>query len=221
MRSHWAFRRLCDLLSKAGFHVFRFDYSGTGDSAGESGEGGLARWKADIRDAIEELKDMSGTKKVSIVGLRLGSALAAEASAKDLNIKDLVLWDPVVNGKSYIDKLRAMHHDYFPVPQIASVDEDFDGLLGFPFPLEMRASIEQIDLLEILHWEVERIFLIVSEEKSEYLQFKDRLSTAGVQLHYVMIPDAGDWENIKAFDQALLANDIPHFITRALAEKLT
>ena len=216
MTTHWAFRRLSNLLSKAGFHVLRFDYFGTGDSAGDSGGGNVIQWKADIHAAATELKNKAGVKKVSVVGLRLGAALAAEASNEGLDVKELVLWDPVVNGKSHIGELKAMHHDRFPNRREQATDGNFDELLGFPFPSELRTSIEQIDLLDPPHCIAERPFLIVSEERSEYLQLRDQLTAAGMQVGYRPIRDTGDWEKIKAFDQALLVNDILHAITAAL-----
>lgn len=226
MRAHWAFRQLSHLLSKAGFPVLRFDYFGTGDSAGDGEEGNVSQWKADIQTAAQELKDMSGVKRISLVGLRLGAALAAQATTEGLNVKDLVLWDPVVSGKSYIDELEAMHHDvchcdyYFPVLREDAADGDFAELLGFPFPSEMRTGIEQIDLFEASHCVAERIFLVVSEERSEYLQLRNQLTASGVQLDYRAIQDAGDWDKIEVFDQALLVNDILHVITAVLAEEL-
>src|SRR5260221_12888570 len=51
-------RQLAARLSQAGIHVLRFDYYGTGDSAGETGQGNAAGWCRDIETAIAELKDM-------------------------------------------------------------------------------------------------------------------------------------------------------------------
>lgn len=221
MRTHWAFRKLSNLLSNEGFHVFRFDYFGTGDSAGDSNECDVSQWKADIRAAVDELKDMSRVKKVSIVGLRLGAALAAEASTEGLNVQNLVLWDPVVSGKSHIYELKAMHDHLFPDFQEEGMKENFDELLGFPFPSEMRAAIEHIDLLELSQCVTERALLIVSEERTEYLQLRDQLIATGVQLDYRVIPDAGDWGKTEMFDQALLVNDILQGITAGLARSPT
>src|SRR5262245_24413810 len=104
MRSHRAFRQLANLLTRAGQHVFRFDYFATGDSSGASGEGSLAQWLADVNQAIDELKDNASLASVSLVGLRLGAALAARASAGRADIDRLVLWDPVVLGPSYLEE---------------------------------------------------------------------------------------------------------------------
>src|SRR5262245_36025361 len=79
MRTHWAFRKLADMLCRQGFHVFRFDYFGTGDSAGDSAAGTLAIWRQNIQSAAQELRDMASIKKVSAVGFQLGATLAATA----------------------------------------------------------------------------------------------------------------------------------------------
>src|ERR1041385_3953899 len=94
MRTHWAFRKLAWMLAKEGFHVFRFDYFGTGDSAGATEEGRIATWRDNVVTAARELRDLASVTKVAAVGFRLGATLAA--TARDLPLTDLVLWEPVV-----------------------------------------------------------------------------------------------------------------------------
>ena len=53
MRAHRAFRQLGTLLNRQGFHVLRFDYFGTGDSAGEGTEATVEQWLEDV-DAEDE-----------------------------------------------------------------------------------------------------------------------------------------------------------------------
>src|SRR4051812_49516631 len=81
-QSHWAFKKLQLSLSRAGLHVLRFDYYGTGDSAGELEEGTLSGWEGDIRTALEELAETSQSRALSLVGLGLGGALAARVARK-------------------------------------------------------------------------------------------------------------------------------------------
>jgi pimeloyl-ACP methyl ester carboxylesterase len=89
-------RQLAARLVRAGFHVLRFDYFGTGDSYGDTGEGDLASWCEDIETAIEELKDITGATKVNVAGLRLGANLSARVAAdRPQEINKLVLWEPL------------------------------------------------------------------------------------------------------------------------------
>lgn len=76
MRAHRAFRQLAGSLSQEGFHVLRFDYRGTGDSAGDLTEVNAANWLDDIDYAIRELRDMMGVHKIDLMGLRMGALLA-------------------------------------------------------------------------------------------------------------------------------------------------
>src|SRR5436309_10085286 len=70
------YRQLAMQLARAGLHVLRFDYSGSGDSAGEGELTEVSQWMADIEVAIAELTDSHGLGSVSLAGLRLGGTLA-------------------------------------------------------------------------------------------------------------------------------------------------
>ena len=78
-QTYWAMHKLASMLAGAGFHVLRFDYSGTGDSSGSAAEVTLGVWQDDILAAVAELQDMSGARRVSLAGMRLGAALAMRA----------------------------------------------------------------------------------------------------------------------------------------------
>jgi pimeloyl-ACP methyl ester carboxylesterase len=92
-----AFRQLAARLVRSGFHVLRFDYFGTGDSYGDTGEGNLPSWCDDIETAMEELKEITGAMKVDVVGLRLGANLSARvAFHRPEEINKLILWEPLV-----------------------------------------------------------------------------------------------------------------------------
>jgi pimeloyl-ACP methyl ester carboxylesterase len=101
-------KQLATLLNQGGVHVLRFDYHGTGDSAGEMLDASLAGWQADIETAIDELKDTTDAARVGLVGLRLGGTLAATVAARRRkDVDSLVLWDPVVSGEGYLKELLA------------------------------------------------------------------------------------------------------------------
>ncbi|QIP05507.1 alpha/beta fold hydrolase [Bradyrhizobium symbiodeficiens] len=92
-------RQLATRLVRAGFHVLRFDYFGTGDSYGDTGEGSFEGWCGDIETAIEELKDISGATKVDMIGLRLGANLSAQVAQQNPDeIDRLILWEPLAAG---------------------------------------------------------------------------------------------------------------------------
>ena len=58
-----AMRQLAKMLTANGIHTLRFDYFGTGDSAGSTTAGDLSGWETDIQSAIEELKDTTGASQ--------------------------------------------------------------------------------------------------------------------------------------------------------------
>lgn len=151
--SHRALRHLARQLATRGFDVLRFDYYGTGDSGGEDDEVRLAGARDDIRAAIEELKENSGAKSVSLVGLRLGASLAAEVAVlAGKDVARLVLWDPAVSGAEHLDglgtewkEMARRHHTRLG----EEADNRRGGRFGLPMTENLAQDINGIDLIQI------------------------------------------------------------------------
>lgn len=101
IRAFLPFKRLAELLSAVGVPVLRFDYFGTGDSAGDEEEVALDRMASDILQADEELRELSEARQTYWVALRLGAWAAIEA-AQETPPAGLLLWEPVTDGQDYL-----------------------------------------------------------------------------------------------------------------------
>jgi uncharacterized protein len=139
VHAHRAMRQLAVRLSAAGIDTLRFDYFGTGDSAGEMVEADLAGWETDIELAIEELRDMVGSARVTLIGLRLGATLAARVAARRPgDVDTLVLWDPIQSGMDYLTSLGAAEApSAFGPPLVVH---------GFPLTVGMHRDLRAIAL---------------------------------------------------------------------------
>lgn len=106
MQLHYAFRMLAAQLARDGYPVLRFDWRGTGDSAGSTEDVTLQQFCEDLQMASQELLDVSGARRISVVGFRLGATIAASTTFKK-PLEQLVLWEPVIRGCEYFAELRA------------------------------------------------------------------------------------------------------------------
>jgi alpha-beta hydrolase superfamily lysophospholipase len=107
--SRYTYRTLADRLAAAGLVVLRFDYDGTGDSAGDGDDPDrVASWLGSIRAALELIRSL-GTGRTSVVGMRIGATLAAESLSSEMAlVDDLVLWDPCASGRSFLREQSAL-----------------------------------------------------------------------------------------------------------------
>ena len=97
--------RLARACSACGFGVFRFDYSGTGESLGEHAHASLARWLGDARGALEEARAACKAPAWHAVGARLGANLAARLAARG-DVSRLSLVEPALAGQGYMRDLQ-------------------------------------------------------------------------------------------------------------------
>ena len=107
IRCHRLYRQLAQALVAEGIAVLRFDYYGTGDSAGDSADVDWNRCIADTAIAAHELRTRAGVDRVFAFGARLGGSLAL-ASATQARFAGVVAWDPILEGRAYVAQLDAM-----------------------------------------------------------------------------------------------------------------
>jgi pimeloyl-ACP methyl ester carboxylesterase len=112
-RTHAALRKLSNSLANAGYHVLRFDYSGTGDSYGNLEDVTLDDWREDIATALQEGRELSGCDKVRVLGVRGSCPLVARSVGDNPAVDRLVFWDPVVEGRQYLEELRNGQQELF------------------------------------------------------------------------------------------------------------
>lgn len=106
MRTQRVLRDLAVRIVEHGHHVLRFDYRGTGDSFGKLSTLSLSDWSNDVAFAVREGLDVSGARAVNLVAVRAAALIVARAAAGIVPISRLVFWDPVVDGREYLDSLR-------------------------------------------------------------------------------------------------------------------
>ena len=101
-------RILADRLAGLGFDAIRFDYDGTGDSAGNSEEPGRPEaWLRSIERVLAEAREFSASRAVALLGLRFGSTLALQAATARGGVDRLVLWSPFSSSRAYLRELKA------------------------------------------------------------------------------------------------------------------
>lgn len=105
--AHRTLRTLAESFAAAGHYAFRFDYDGTGDSAGAPDDPDrLAAWSASVLAAVAELR-ARGCDHVTLAGLRFGGSLALALGAQ-ARADRVIAWLPVLSGKRYARELKML-----------------------------------------------------------------------------------------------------------------
>lgn len=103
--AHRVFVSYARELADAGYTVLRFDYRGNGDSGGDFSHSSIQTGLADIRTAVDRLREAAGVATVGLLGLRLGASMASLVADRASDIDRLVLWAPVIDGAAYMQEL--------------------------------------------------------------------------------------------------------------------
>jgi pimeloyl-ACP methyl ester carboxylesterase len=197
-RTHYALRLMAQQLADEGLHVLRFDFHGMGDSSGSIGAGQFEMWLDDIELAASELIDISGTSDLTLVALHMGAVLAIEAMVnRKINVKSLVLWDPVVSGRDYLANLQSIQQDL-----IAGRREppgESDELLGAHFPPDLRNKIASIHLVERTGMpSADRVALVVSDDLPQYRSLLKKLKSHWPDIIYQLVDAPVKWDDLRS-----------------------
>lgn len=220
-RAHRMYRVLATQLERAGYAGLRFDYSGTGDSLGDSGAVTVDAWVGDVVSAAERLRAASGAGRIAVVGLRFGATLAMLASARgELRPRHLVLWDPVVDGAGYLRELIAQHRTYMRAEmgdgwrdtlRIASGGTPAEAL-GAPIGAVLGAQIAAIDLTAVVP-SAEQYTVITTRVTPEVERLRARLPASA---RWLEMAESPAWNT----DAALNAMTVPMDIVQAIVARI-
>lgn len=108
VETHRMFVKLSRQLAGHGIASLRFDFRGSGDSAGEFESLTLRTEVADTLEAIKFLvrHKSINSRRLALVGLSFGAAVASYVVGRERNrFKSLALWAPVAEGAGILDHL--------------------------------------------------------------------------------------------------------------------
>ena len=147
VNSHRALRRLAEIAATLGFVALRFDYDGTGDSAGTLADPDrVDAWRDSVRAAIDLLRSTVGAAPLAVVGLRLGLTLAADVvTADEVDVIAMVAWDPAPSGRRFFREQSALG-------RFSDAEPSLDGSVdapGFYFDADTVAAADELDLSRI------------------------------------------------------------------------
>ncbi|EEA01527.1 conserved hypothetical protein [Burkholderia sp. H160] len=202
-------RYLADELSARGIWVLRFDYAGTGNSAGADGkpdqfEGAVS----DIHAAIDVLKSETGVEHVTLCGFRVGAAFAL-CAALQRSVDDLVLLAPTTSGRVYVRELSMVRKTWLeqlaPPLRAAQQDSPF-SVLGQVYSDEFKRSLESMDLLSTLSKAKvapARRALVMPARTGANDPLRDAFAALGVQA------ETHPFEGLAGFIQETVYSDLP------------
>ena len=102
--SHRVFVGLARELARGGVAVLRFDYRGEGESDLEFEQASIASRVEDAVSAAEVLlAEVPSLAGVTLLGHRIGGAIAAQAAARlGAKARGVLIWDPVSSGRDFL-----------------------------------------------------------------------------------------------------------------------
>lgn len=108
---HRLFVKAARYFSELGFSVFRFDFSGCGESDGDYRSVTVTQQIRELQAAIDYIStyDVVDEKQITVIGHSLGGAVSSLTAAIDNRINKLILWSPVARPFKDITRITGLH----------------------------------------------------------------------------------------------------------------
>ncbi len=192
---HRSLRHLASALAAAGFPTLRFDYDGTGDSAGlDTDPDRLAAWTRSVAGAVEELARLGACDEIALVGVRMGALLAARAAATRPEVRSLVLWNPCASGRAFLREQRALQiaMELTADPSADAKDEAGQEAAGFLLTTETVAALEKVDMRRTPPERTGGVLVIERADLPSDAKLHEALRAAGGTVDVRRAPDLVD-----------------------------
>jgi dienelactone hydrolase len=218
VRAHRSLRHLAIAISHAGIPVLRFDYDGTGDSAGHDLEPErVNQWLASIHAAADTLKQQTGVTHLCFVGLRLGATLATVAAADRTDVAGLLAIAPIVSGKAFVRELKLFQRAIDSQRNITgSATTDALESAGFLLAEQTQAALSSIDLLRAGKRPAPRVLILDRAEMPAGEKWAQKLRELDTQVEHSAV--GGYAEMMLENHESIVPDDIIKAATHWLRE---
>ncbi|HEU5134569.1 MAG TPA: alpha/beta hydrolase [Steroidobacteraceae bacterium] len=220
--SHRVFVVFARTLAARGIPVLRFDYSGAGDSGGDTASASVDAYLDDLGAAVDALAArVPSATRVGLVGLRFGATLAAQFAERArltqkypaVQVGPLALWDPILDGESYIQELLRINLST-QLAVYGKVQESREVLVerirgggianveGYEIGLPLFASASLKELLPadgLRHAGGTLVVQIAATEKAKLREDQQRLAELSTEGTFQRAIEQPFWREIKAF----------------------
>ena len=201
IRTHWSLRLLANQLSRKGIHVLRLDYHGIGDSAGSIEQiDSIEIWENNVREAIGHLRQEASADTVMLIGQRFGAALAGSVARNRTDVNSLVLWDPIFDGKAYLETLRSMHAQMFDLWMAKMKQTEYEHKEEILGSLYADSLLKEIEAFQLDAGSIEQPHLIVDVQTNAAAYSHPEPSLQKV----ILETSEGGWDDLRVLETARL-----------------
>lgn len=190
--AHRSLRHIAEEAATRGYPALRFDYDGTGDSAGDDlDRDRWAAWLASVRAAVQELRAHTGVRRVCLVGVRLGASIAAAAAAvDDADVAGVAMIAPIASGRPWLRELRALQATMgrAAAPPEFALPEGVQESVGLLITPETRAALESIDLAALGARLPDALLLIDRDDRPSQAALAEQWGAEGRTVRHAVLP---------------------------------
>ena len=151
-RSRRLLTELAGRISAFGIPSLRFDFFGSGDSAGTGARMDLASMRQDIGVAAAALRSLAGIERLAVLAFRGGALPLASWLDNGGGADHLVLWEPIVDGAGRVAELEDAEArelrsgDRYPLRRGVPVEGSERQLMGFEVSPRLRRDLASVQV---------------------------------------------------------------------------
>jgi hypothetical protein len=197
------------------FICLRFDYYGTGDSAGEL-------YEFDFEESLSDLAFLCNyismrfkeVNEIILVGLRMGADFALMFAQKNDFIKRLILIEPIVIGRRYLIELRTRKNFFLKLNNMSADDQlleinghIYEDFQGYPLSTNCIEFLENRDenSISVKNKEITLIKLDCLSSGRPIGILKNKLILSNF-LKYIKCPCTDFWNSMEPVDTSSLTS---------------
>lgn len=151
-RSRRFIAEVASAFAAQGVAALRFDYFGSGDSAGRSDELLLSTMQEDLHVAAGALRAQAGVSSVAVMAWRASALVVWDWLRHGGTASELILWEPIVDGDEWLadlvraDAIERCSPSRYTAQRHRIVDASDDHLMGYAATQAMRDAMAGVSI---------------------------------------------------------------------------